>query len=401
MTDGAALARAAQLLRRRCALALDAPGLERLREVLDEEAAARDVEPADLVAVLPGDPPLLQAIVDGVTLQETSWFRDPVVFEALATEVLPALEDPVRVWSAGCADGQEAYSAAMLLEEAGRRDFLVLGTDVSARALAQARDGIYGERRLRGLSPERLARHFEPAGDGRLRIRDALRARVRFEAHNVASAALPPAASGVRLVLCRNVLIYVDRHAVTAFLDRLHDALAPGALLVVGAAESLWHLSERFELVRLGERFAYRRADEQRGAPPPMARAPARPAPRPSGSALTVDGVRQAADGPAGAPADDAQALLAAGERALAGGRAQDAVATFRRAVYVAPDSPLAHLQLGLALEAAGDAGAARAFRAALAALGRVPRQHVEEALDGFRAEELERLLRERLGERA
>ncbi len=398
------LAEASAAVRRRTGLALDAAGRDRLRDALAVEVAARGRAAGELTGALDHDDELLQAVVDGVTLQETSFFRDVKVFETLEREVLPGLHDPVVVWSAGCADGHEAYSLAMLLAESGRTGWRVLGTDVSVGALRRARAGRYPERRLRGLSPERRERHLVQR-DGLWAVRDELRERVHFAHHNLAREPLPPAAEGAQLVLCRNVLIYVDRPDVTAFLDRLHDGLPAGALLLVGAAESLWHLSDRFALVPLGHGFAYRHARDARDARPRRRRGtdprgrPARPAQeRRRAPAPARRPAPPSVATPAPAAGSGADELLVIGERALTDGRAGDAVDAFRRAAYVAPDSVLAHLQLGLALEAAGDAGATRAYRAAWSALGRADEEHVERALGGYRVQELARMLAAKLG---
>ncbi|WP_205695538.1 protein-glutamate O-methyltransferase CheR [Conexibacter sp. SYSU D00693] len=386
-----ALDDAAALLRDRSGLALDAHGRDRLREALAQEGARRGLAEAELVARAAQERELLQALVDGATLQETSFFRDPAVFDALRDEVLPRLDDPVVVWSAGCADGHEPYSLAMLLAESGRRGWRVVGTDVSSAALRRARGATYPERRLRGLSAERRARFLEPASDGASRVVAQLRDHVVLAQHNLATDPPPLEAQGAGLVLCRNVLIYLDPDATRGFLDRLHDWLAPGALLVAGAAESLLHLTTRFRLVPLGPGFVYRRDLARPSTPAPS---PRPPVPRQPSAAPPR---RRGPGPPALPPAPDAAALDAAGQEALAAGRTDEAVGAFRRVVYLDPDGVLGHLHLGLALEAAGDAGATRAFRAARAALRRTEPRGVAGALGGYRVEELERMLAAKL----
>ncbi|WP_354698108.1 hypothetical protein DSM112329_03773 [Paraconexibacter sp. AEG42_29] len=435
--------RAQRALEERTGLAFDAAALARLDAGLERlDAAGRS--PATLVAALEaGDAAAERELVEAVTLQETRFFRDPAVFEALARDVLPSLPDPVTVWSAGCALGQEAYSLAMLLDEAGRPGFRVLATDLSPAAVAHTAAGVYGERELRGLDAGRRVRHLQATDDGRFTIGEHLREHVSTGVHNLVRGPLPGLASACHLVLCRYVLIYAQRPAVTALLQRLHDRLPAGTLLVVGAAESLWHLSDRFTLEPLADGFAYRRAGDApagepaagggtdkrggggrgrrnadaggrerahgrgatrtvsgRAADPAVARWPAAPVdPGQAGRRSSRAAALSAAADPAPvvgrvAPAE----LLAAGAREHAAGAFAEAATLFRQAAYLDPSSPTAHLQLGLALEAAGDPGAERAFRAAHRALGAADPEVIEQELGGHAVADLARLLADRLG---
>lgn len=421
------LEQAQAALERRTGLAFDAAARMRLAAGLDAAAADGRDPRATVEALEAGDERVERELIEAVTLQETRFFRDPPVFEALANEVLPALPDPVTVWSAGCALGQEAYSLAMLLAEQGRRNFRVVATDLSPDAVARTRAGIYTARELRGLDAARIDRHMQPLADGAYRVDEGLRAAVDAQVHNLGRGALPDRVAECRLVLCRYVLIYVQRDVVGGFLDRLHVALPAGALVVVGAAESLWHLTDRFALEPLGAGFAYRRT-----APVPAAGAGERPADvegrvrTPSGplrerrsphrapeaaAARRHAGDRSSSSTPSDAdadrrrvpeapaiPAPDAAELLAAGEAAHAAGEHAAAAGFFRQAAYLAPADPLAHLRLGLALEADGDPGAQRAFRAAFRALGDADPAVLERELGGHVAADLARLLADRLG---
>jgi chemotaxis methyl-accepting protein methylase len=111
---------------------------ERLAACLGAAARARGVTPTRFAARLAGDPGAFQEVLDAVTVQETGFFRHPDQFAALAGEVLPGLQGPVVVWSAGCANGQEAYSLAMELAASGVPDWRVVATDISAAAVARA-----------------------------------------------------------------------------------------------------------------------------------------------------------------------------------------------------------------------------------------------------------------------
>jgi chemotaxis protein methyltransferase CheR len=142
----------------------------------------------------------------------------------------------MRIWSAGCATGEEAYSVAIALLEAGRRSAgdTIVATDVSVRGLHAARAAVYGERALRWLPAALGERWLEP---GALRrVAAEVRALVTFERHNLVRDP-PPAAAPFDVVLCRNVLIYFTPETAATVLYRLVAALAPGGFLVLGPVE--------------------------------------------------------------------------------------------------------------------------------------------------------------------
>jgi chemotaxis protein methyltransferase CheR len=395
-----ALAAAAALLGRRVGLRLEPAVRGRLLRCLQDEAAARHQDPDSYVASLSSDAEALQALLDRVTVQETSFFRDPGQFDVLATEVLPTLASPVVVWSAGCANGQEPYSLAMTLAEAGLTDFLVVATDISTKALERTRLGRYAERELRGLSTARRERFLVPAGQEWEIVGD-LRKRIRILQHNLVSDPPPFPVGRCQVVFCRNVLIYFRQPEVVAFLDRTARWLPPGGWLFLGYSESLWQVTDVFALVRLGESFVYRLPSPASPSPPPVRPETSRrsqPAPAPA----PVRKRAPAASAPAPAVPErlpSVSALMASGELAAAEGDLGRAIAAFRQAAYVDPDQPISHLHLGLVLEESGDVMAARrAYGAARAALTRCDTAAVEAALEGYGVVELARLLDTKLG---
>jgi len=184
---------------------------------------------------------LARAVVEAMTVQETAFFRDRQVFGALASTVLPALGEAkptgLRVWSAGCGQGQEAYSLAMLVDEADRPlpPIEILASDLSTAALEKAQAGIYTHFEVqRGLPIRRLLRHFEEL-DEAWRVSSALRQRVRWMRLNL----IDPfrVDTGYDLILCRNVVSAFAPDARVTTLARLEQALAPGGRLVLGAGE--------------------------------------------------------------------------------------------------------------------------------------------------------------------
>jgi chemotaxis protein methyltransferase CheR len=434
--DLAAAEQAMVLVQRHLGFRIERTSRSRLLRAVREGAQERRLDPARFAAEMARDPDALQSFVDRITVQETSFFRHPEQFVAVAGHVLPTLPRPVIVWSAGCANGQEAYSLAMLLEEAGV-DGTIIATDVSDTALARTMAGRYTEREVQGLSMERRSRHLVRSGPS-WRVGDGLRRRVRVLPHNL----LDPPPYEVRschLVFCRNVLIYLTPEHAAAVLCGFADHLPTDLTLFVGGAETLWQLTSRFAATRIGGVYAHRPAPAAASlanaptlAPPASARArPAQPAEastvdlrvlpvcarltatgRPSFAPIPARGrsggeersvppersrskrrgeageqtvsrrapisVRQAPAPPGDSAVlrDDVDArileLVQAGEGAFAQGDVLGSVAAFRKWVYLAPDDPAAHLHLALALNASGDSMSAA--RATRAAVGALRR---------------------------
>jgi chemotaxis protein methyltransferase CheR len=185
------------------------------------------------------------AIVDAMTTHETSFFRDPPFWTMLERSVLPALfarsgPRPLRIWSAACSTGQEAYSLAMLLAERWPQVLegtQIVASDVSEPVVMRARRANFSLVEVqRGLTPARLAAHFEPVADG-YRVRGRLRALMHFVTHNLIGNGLYPGTFD--LVLVRNVLIYFAEADRVPLLARIARALAPGGFVGVGATEIL------------------------------------------------------------------------------------------------------------------------------------------------------------------
>ncbi len=187
-----------------------------------------------------------RALADDLLITVTRFFRDPDVFEKLRNETLPMLfkgkgaKDTIRVWSAGCATGEEAYSLAILLmEEAARSEaspqIQVFASDLHKQSLNAARDGVYPSAIEADVGPERLKRFFVKENGG-YRIRKQVRDLVVFAPHNVLA---DPPFSRIDLISCRNLLIYLDRSVQNDVFDLFHYALAPDGYLLLGTSETL------------------------------------------------------------------------------------------------------------------------------------------------------------------
>jgi len=357
MNEPTSVGLAAEVLRSHAGFRPDPALHGRLTRCLSDAADADGRSLDDFVAGLSTDDAALQGLVDRVTIQESSFFRDDAQFVAFANHLLPRLR-PSTVWSAGCANGQEAWSLAMALDEGGRTDCSILATDISTSALERASRGWYSARELRGLNPQRRERYFESSNGG-FEVVASLRRSVTFRHHNLAEALLPITAGACSVAFCRNVLIYLTDDEISAVLDRLAAALGPGGHLFLGYSESLWRLASRFALGRLGDTFVYEVGSRTEPAPLP------RTAPKPRPVRPRCENV--AAQPDASAPAPTADDFLQSGQKAVVEHDLSAAVVAFRKAAYLRPEDPEIALHLAFALESLGDVAGARPwFRRAL-----------------------------------
>jgi two-component system CheB/CheR fusion protein len=214
---------------------------------------------ADLLQVQPAE---LASLLDTLLVNVTAAFRDPAVWQALRTEILPEAlaalgpDDPIRVWSAACATGEEAYTLAIVLhellgDEQYRRRVKVYATDIDEGALAAAGAGRYPAKRLEGLTEEQLDRYFEPDGD-QYRFRSDLRPSLIFGRHDLLNDAPIPR---VLVLACRNTLMYFNVEVQTRVLERFAFALHEHGVLVLGKAEMLLTQSHLFTPVNLPHRL--------------------------------------------------------------------------------------------------------------------------------------------------
>ena len=227
-------------------------------------------KPAEYLEVLRANPQETLALADDLLINVTSFFRDRTVFEYLEQHVIPALfegktqANRVRVWSVGCATGEEAYSIGMLLlEEAARRErppqIQIFASDLHERSLRYAREGLYPETVAAEVTAERLERFFQEENGG-YRVRKDLRERVVFAPHNLLS---DPPFSHLDLIACRNVLIYLQRDVQDDVIRLFHYALDGEGYLLLGTAETVDH-SDLFR-VESKENHIYRRRNVPRG----------------------------------------------------------------------------------------------------------------------------------------
>jgi len=239
-----------------------------LEERLGELVAARGLPSLlDFYYLLKYDPDSAAVwgeLMDRLAVPETYFWRQPEQFEALAEVLLPRFAAapgarPLRILSAACCSGEEPLSIAMALDEGGwfgRLPIEIVGSDASAALVARARRGVYGERALRNLSPERRERYFQPEGSG-WRIDPALHGRVRWAVANL----LDPEETGplaeVDVIFCRNVFIYFSDDAIQTVVRTFAGRMRPPGYLFLGASDSLMRFATDFTMTEAGAAFVY------------------------------------------------------------------------------------------------------------------------------------------------
>ncbi|KUI09204.1 chemotaxis protein CheR [Mycobacterium lehmannii] len=234
-------------LMRRVRHRMDQTGFQTFEEYLDFLQASSDE---------------FAALFNTILINVTAFFRDPPAWEFLQAEVVPSIlaergpSDPVRVWSAGCASGQEAYTLAMVLSEAMgpdnfRQRVKIYATDIDEQALTEARAGTYDAKAVESVPPELLDRYFESV-NGRYVFRKDLRRAVIFGRNDLVKDA---PISRIDLLVCRNTLMYLNAETQRNVLSRLHYALAPQGTMFLGHAEMLLTHSDRFTPVDLKYRI--------------------------------------------------------------------------------------------------------------------------------------------------
>ncbi len=223
------------------------------------ETAARGFTELYQKAKADGTQTLRRKIVDAITTNETSFFRDSTPFDLLRHKLIPELIDrrriagtkpiPIRIWSAACSTGQEAYSIGIVLKELlgdlRAYDIRIVGTDISDRAVAQASYAYFSRLELdRGMSADKITRHFTAAGD-RWKVRDEIRAMASFRVANLLQPLSFPAPFDI--VFCRNVAIYFTEPDKAQLFRNIGKHLAKDGTLIIGSTESIGGVCPEFE----------------------------------------------------------------------------------------------------------------------------------------------------------
>lgn len=199
------------------------------------------------------NPKVSTSLIDALTTNETSFFRDSKIFESLLKHLIEGCLDDsshLHIWSAACSYGQEPYTLAMVLKEmvydTTKFHLQVTGTDICSQALNHASRGIYSPLEIgRGLSDKRLRQHFNIQENGHYKVEDELRSICHFNAVNLLNKI--PMNHNFKIVLCRNVAIYFDVETKKNIFNNIADTMAIGGALIIGSSEMLIGITDRFK----------------------------------------------------------------------------------------------------------------------------------------------------------
>jgi chemotaxis protein methyltransferase CheR len=237
---------------------------QRIREHMAEKRLSHG---ADLLRLMRASNVEYDSLVERLLTQETSFFRYPSIFEALEKKVLREMhakkfwENPrsLRVWSAGCATGEEPYTIAMTicdsLEFAEAWNLHILATDISRQALTHAERGLYPARELAAVNPRQKEAYFSRVGEQFL-VRPRIRNLVSFAQMNLAQAVYM---GRFDIIFCMNVMIYFTDDRRTALIQRFYEYLEPGGYLFVGHAESVAKAGVKFDTSVYGDCILYQK----------------------------------------------------------------------------------------------------------------------------------------------
>jgi chemotaxis protein methyltransferase CheR len=382
---------------------------------------------ADWLLSTPPTERQLLTLASHLTIGETYFFRDPKTFNALAQHVLPELirarakERRLRIWSAACSTGEEAYSLAILLKQlAPDWRVTLLATDINSRFLQKAGVGLYSEWSFRDSPPGFKERYFTRTSDGRFQIVPEIKKRVTFAQLNLAEDRFPSLAThtnAMDLILCRNVIMYFTPEQTHRLVGNLHRSLVDDGWLAVSAIECSQSLFSGFAVVNFPGAILYRKRpwfpEPVSGAlpmlPPPIESTESGTAAEPSTDELQAEA---GAEARALANAGKLSESLACIERWLAAdklnaaahylhamvsqelGNGDTARRSLQRAVYLDPDFALAHFALGnLARRDARNTDAARHFDNALRLLRSRPADEEVPESDGLTAGRLTEII--------
>ncbi|HEX9983184.1 MAG TPA: protein-glutamate O-methyltransferase CheR [Thermoanaerobaculia bacterium] len=206
-------------------------------------------------------------IYDLVTTNETYFFREPAQLTAFIEEIVPEVLarkaiKKVRIWSAGCSSGEEPYSLAILLQEAGwyeHATFEIFASDINQQVLSKARKGLYRESAFRATNPTLREKYFVRENEGAWKVRDEVRNHVSFGRLNLYDEARVSLLGHLDVILCRNVIIYFDDASKRVVVSNFYNRLVDGGYLLLGHSESLISLSTQFKLKHLKHDMVYQK----------------------------------------------------------------------------------------------------------------------------------------------
>jgi chemotaxis protein methyltransferase CheR len=207
----------------------------------------------------------MKMLLDSVTTNLTKFFRNTGQFDTLERFVIPDLlayktkfkSESIRVWSAGCATGEEPYSIAMVLKDKIPRNYTieVIASDLSLKSIMIAQEGYYPENKIDGIPPHYLEKFLEKKAKG-FQIREDVKSLVRFDYHNLK---YDSGLKNMDILFCRNVIIYFDETAQKAVINRFWNSMSPHSFLFLGHSESLFGMNMQFEFLKTDWSVIYRK----------------------------------------------------------------------------------------------------------------------------------------------
>jgi chemotaxis protein methyltransferase CheR len=253
-----------QVLENRCQRRMQALGIPTLAEYY-QCLTMRPMQHAEMVSLL-----------NEITIGETCFFRNRPQLEGICKIVLPRIVEAkskialrqIRIWSAGCSTGEEPYTLAIaLLEEAQKLlqgwTFEVIATDINENSIAHAQIGSYGNYSLRNTGPQILMKYFFPEEEGKFSVKPEVKSRVTLERMNLFDDARMMFMKAMDIILCCNVLIYFDAASKSKVIQHFYSNLFNHGYLFLGHAESLYGISDDFQLVHLPSTTAYVKAEKR------------------------------------------------------------------------------------------------------------------------------------------
>ncbi len=228
----------------------------------------------DYLNFLINNPDEYDSLLDRITINVSEFFRNPETFSVVRRKVIPAIIESkksikaasIRIWSSGCATGEEPYSLAIMFKEVlaeSNEDFKIriFATDIDREAIKKAKQGVYKEKALKALKAHQLSSYFQKTEDGLYAINSEFKDMVKFMHHNMSS---DDPLQRVDLIFCRNVIIYFSKELQKCVYDNFYKALAPLGYLVAGKTESLMDINESyFERVNLQERILRKKVQNE------------------------------------------------------------------------------------------------------------------------------------------
>ena len=204
----------------------------------------------------------LRALYDTITTNETSFFRSPPQIEAFAEKALPDVmarrqrsgEKTLRIWSAGCSTGEEAYTLGIVLKEVLKDtlrewDIRICASDISEKALRSAKQATYNEYALRSVPAEIRQRYFK-AENSQFVVADEIRALVELQFLNFMDSSRMQLMKGFDIIFCRNVIIYFDAKTKQELMTKFHNQLKNQGHMFIGHSESLMHMKDKFRYIK-------------------------------------------------------------------------------------------------------------------------------------------------------